>query len=98
MDWLGNQISRFIRLGLQEWQFWEFALFWLVLTHPSWESITVYFFRFLTLLLSLLKNLRASLNGMDWLGNKISRFVRLGLQEQQFGEFGLFLLVLTHPS
>ena len=28
---------------------------------------------------------RASLNGMDWLGNKISRFIRLGLQEQQFG-------------
>ena len=21
MDWLGNEISRFIRLGLQEWQF-----------------------------------------------------------------------------
>ena len=32
MEWLGNQISRFIRLGLQEWQLGEFGLFWLVLT------------------------------------------------------------------
>ena len=50
MDWLGNQISRFIRLGLQEWQFGEFGLCWLVLTHPSGESITVYFVRLLNLL------------------------------------------------
>ena len=50
MDWLGNQISRFIRLGLQEWQFEDFGLFWLVLTHMRCESITVDFFRFLTLL------------------------------------------------
>ena len=50
MDWLGNQISRFIRLGLQEWHFGEFGLFWLVLTHPRCESITVYFFRLLNLL------------------------------------------------
>ena len=56
------------------------------------------FFIFLTLLGRLWKILRASLNGMDWLGNQISRFIRLGLQEWQFGEFGLFLLVLTHPS
>ena len=47
MDWLGNQISRFIRLGLQEWQFGEFGLFWLVLTHPSCESVTDYLVRFL---------------------------------------------------
>ena len=95
MDWLGNQISLFIRLGLQEWQFGEFGLFWLVLTHPSCESITVYLFRFLTLLGRFLQILRASRNGMDWLGNQISRFIRLGLQEWQFG---LFWLVLTHPS
>ena len=69
MDWLGNQINRFIRLGLQEWQFWEFALFWLVLTHPGSESIIVYFFRFMNILLSFLKNLRGSINGIDWLGN-----------------------------
>ena len=53
MDWLGNNISRFIRLGLQEWQFGEFGLFWLVLSHPSRESITAYLVRFLTLLGSL---------------------------------------------
>ena len=48
MDWLGNQISRFMRLGLQEWQFGEFDLFWLVLAHTSLESITAYLVRFLT--------------------------------------------------
>ena len=32
---------------------------------------------------------------MDWLGNLINQFNKLGLQEWQFGEFDLFLLVLT---
>ena len=49
MDCLGNQISRFVRLGLQERQFGEFGLFWLVLGHSESELHSVCLFGFLTL-------------------------------------------------
>ena len=35
---------------------------------------------------------------MDWLGNQTNRFIRFGLQEQQFGLFALFVLVLGHSE
>ena len=35
---------------------------------------------------------------MDWLGNQTNRFIGLGFQEQQFGYFALFVLVLGHSE
>ena len=87
--------SRFNSFYWAVWVVW----FILVVSHSSKLRIDHrLFFKFLTLLGSFGQILRSSLNGMDWLGNQISRFIRLGLQEWQFGEFGLFWLVLTHPS
>ena len=46
----------------------------------------------------LKKILRASLNRMNWLGNKISRFTEFSLLEQQFGSLAPFVSVLSHSD
>ena len=48
MDRLGSRTIRFIRFGLLEWQFGEFALFVLVLGHSESELHSVCLFGFLT--------------------------------------------------
>ena len=48
MDRLGNRTNRFIRLGLLEWQFGEFALFVLVLGHSESRLYSVYLVEFMT--------------------------------------------------
>ena len=35
---------------------------------------------------------------MDWVGNRISRFIGLGFPERQFGYFAVFVLVLGHSE
>ena len=35
---------------------------------------------------------------MDWLGNRISRFIGLGFPEWQFRYFALFVLVFGHSE
>ena len=56
----------------------------------------VCFFGFLTLRGRFLQILRVSLNLLNWLGNRISRFIRFSLLEWHFGYFVLFVLVLSH--
>ena len=53
------------------------SLFRSYLPCPNSESITVCFFRFLSLLGRFWKFLRASLNDLDWLGNQIIRFYQI---------------------
>ena len=35
---------------------------------------------------------------MNWLGNRINRFIKFSLLERQFGYFVLFVLVLSHSK
>ena len=81
MNWLGNQISLFTEFSLLEQQFGSSASFVLVPSHSESDLYSVCFFGFLTLLVRFLKNFRASLNRMEWLGNQISRFTEFNLLE-----------------
>ena len=60
MNWLGNQISRFIEFSLLEQQFGSLALFVSVLKHSELVFYLICFFGFLTLRGRFWKILRVS--------------------------------------
>ena len=96
MNWLRSQISRFTEFSLLEQLFGSLAPFVLVLSHSKSDLYSSCFFGFLTLWGRFQKILRASLNRMNWLENKISRFTEFSLLEQLFGSLALFVSVLSH--